>query len=88
VKLADVRMSEWQIPLGNMQLDDTWSHYRDNRVDWLLGSRAHLRAYVAAGYIGFLFGGGADGTTSASTDGGVFYAKDRAYYDGGPVRLP
>ena len=29
------------------------------------GSRAHLRAYAAAGYVGFLFGGGAGGTTCA-----------------------
>jgi len=88
VKLAGVRMAAWQIPLGNMQLDDTPGHYRDNRVQWLLGSRAHLRAYVAAGYVGFLFGGGADGMTSASTDGGFFYAKDRAYYQAGALRLP
>ena len=88
VRLAGVRLAAWQIPLGNSSLDDTWDHYRDNRVEWLLGSRAHLRAYVAAGYVGFLFGGGADGTTSAATDGGVFYAKDRAYYRAGPLPLP
>jgi hypothetical protein len=83
-------MVAWQIPLGNMQLDDTWGHYRDNRVQWLLGAgnRAHLKAYVDAGYIGFLFGGGADGTTSASTDGGYFYARSRAYYTQHPLRLP
>jgi hypothetical protein len=70
VKLAGVRMVAWQIPLGNTlmrAMDDTWGHYQDNRVQWLLGAggRAHLRAYVAAGYVGFLFGGGADGTTCA-----------------------
>jgi hypothetical protein len=70
VQLAGIRMAAWQIPLGNtlMQaMDDTWGHYQDNRVQWLLGdgARAHLRAYVNAGYVGFLFGGGADGTTCA-----------------------
>ena len=30
-----------------------------------LGGRSHLAAYVAAGYVGFLFGGGADGATCA-----------------------
>jgi len=70
VKLAGIRMAAWQIPLGNTlmsAMDDTWGHYQDNRVQWLLGdaSRAHLRAYAAAGYVGFLFGGGADGTTCA-----------------------
>jgi hypothetical protein len=90
VKLAGVRLAAWQIPLGNMQLNDTWSHYRDNRVQWLLGvgNRAHLKAYVAAGYVGFLFGGGADGTTSASTDSGYFYARARAYYRQSPLALP
>ena len=70
VKLTGLRMAAWQIPLGNTVMqaeDDTWGHYQDNRVQWLLGAggRAHLRAYVNAGYVGFLFGGGADGTTCA-----------------------
>ena len=70
VRLAGVRMVAWQIPLGNtvMQaMNNTWDHFQDNRVQWLLGpdSRAHLRAYIAAGFIGFLFGRGADGATCA-----------------------
>ena len=70
VKLTGLRMAAWQIPLGNTlmsAMDDTWGHFQDNRVQWLLGDggRAHLRAYVNAGYVGFLFGGGADGTTCA-----------------------
>ena len=70
VRLAGVRMVAWQIPLGNTvmrAMDNTWDHYEDNRVQWLLGpaSRARLRAYVAAGFIGFLFGRGADGATCA-----------------------
>jgi hypothetical protein len=70
VKLAGLRMAAWQIPLGNTlmsAMDNTWGHFQDNRVQWLLGDggRAHLRAYVNAGYVGFLFGGGADGTTCA-----------------------
>ena len=49
-------MVAWQIPLGNTlmsAMNDTWGHYQDNRVQWLLGdqSRAHLRAYAAAGYV-------------------------------------
>jgi hypothetical protein len=66
------RIVKWQIPLGNTlmrAMDDSWGHYRDNRVQWLLGSgagaRKHLRAYRDAGVIAFLFGGGADGTTCA-----------------------
>jgi hypothetical protein len=70
VQLAGVRMVAWQIPLGNTvmrAMDNQWDHFQDNRVQWLLGaqSRAHLRAYVAAGFAGFLFGRGADGATCA-----------------------
>ena len=71
VRLAGIRMAAWQIPLGNTlmrAMDNTTGHYQDNRVQWLLDGargRAHLRAYVKAGYVGFLFGGGAGGTTCA-----------------------
>jgi hypothetical protein len=70
VRLAGVRMIGWQIPLGNTLMraeNNTWNHYQDNRVQWLLGpgSRAHLRAFLAAGFVGFLFGRGADGNTCA-----------------------
>jgi hypothetical protein len=70
VQLAGVRMVAWQIPLGNTAMramNNTWDHFQDNRVQWLLGpeSRAHLRAYAAAGFAGFLFGRGADGATCA-----------------------
>jgi hypothetical protein len=70
VKLAGIRMAAWQIPLGNTLMraeNNTWGHFQDNRVEWLLGAsgRSHLRAYAAAGYAGFLFGGGAGGTTCA-----------------------
>jgi hypothetical protein len=64
-------MAAWQIPLGNTKMramDDTTGHYQDNRVQSLLdgaSGRAHLRAYVKAGYVAFLFGGGAGGTTCA-----------------------
>jgi hypothetical protein len=71
----------WQLPLGNSTLDNTWGHYRDNHVQWWLGdsSGQHLRATGRAGVIGLLFGGGADGTTSAETDGGLFYRLARRY---------
>jgi len=89
VQATRLRMVAWQIPLGNTFLNDTWGHYRDNRVQWLLGAgnRGHLRAYVNAGYVGFMFGGGADGTTSAFTDGGYFFKRVRAYTPT-PLKLP
>jgi hypothetical protein len=67
---ADERMVLWQIPLGNTKMramNDSWGHYQDNRVQWLLGKkgRRHLRSYKRAGVVAFLFGGGAEGTTCA-----------------------
>jgi hypothetical protein len=70
-RAAGQRIVKWQIPLGNTlmrAMDDTWGHFRDNRVQWLLGvsgGRKHLRGYASAGVIALLFGGGADGTTCA-----------------------
>jgi hypothetical protein len=71
----------WQIPLGNTALPDTWGRFRDNRPQWLLGkgSAAHRAAYRRAGVRALLFGGGADGTTSETTDGGWFLRHARAY---------
>jgi hypothetical protein len=70
VARAGVRMVAWQIPLGNTLMraeNNTWDHFQDNRVQWLLGAglRERLRRYVAAGFAGFLFGRGADGNTCA-----------------------
>lgn len=71
----------WQLPLGDTSLNDTWGHYRDNRLQWWLSdpSGAHLRATRNAGVVGLLFGGGAAGTTSAQGDGGLFYRLARRY---------
>jgi hypothetical protein len=69
----------WQVPLGNAMLNNTWGHFRDNRVQWWLGDRQHLTDTRDAGVIGLLYGGGAAGTTSAQTDGGLFYRLARSY---------
>ena len=69
----------WQIPLGNSTLDDTWDHFRDNRVEGWLGSRAALERLRDAGVVALLFGSGADGNTTAQTDGGVFFRLARDY---------
>jgi hypothetical protein len=80
-RLAHVPVVLWQLPLGNTRLNDTWDHFRDNRVQWWLGtgSALHLRATRASGVIGLLFGGGADGTSSPQTDGGLFYRLSARY---------
>jgi hypothetical protein len=71
----------WQLPLGNTTLDDTWGQFRDNRVQWWLGngSAPHLVGTRDSGVIGLLFGGGADGTTSPQTDGGLFSRLSARY---------
>ena len=72
----------WQIPLGNTGLPDAWGRFRDNRPQWLLGkgSAAHRAAYARAGVRALLFGGGADGTTNETTDGGWFLRHAKDYY--------
>ena len=98
---ARQRVAVWQLPLGNTRrsvVNNTWGHYQDNHVQWLLGkgNRDHLRSLARAGGLAVLFGGGADGTTcacdadgnGADDDGGYFRARGRAYYDRGPLRLP
>ncbi len=70
-RAAGLRMVLWQIPLGNTKMramDNTWGHYQDNHVEWWLGdgNAANLTATLNSGVIALLYGGGADGTTSAS----------------------
>jgi hypothetical protein len=83
------RVVLWQLPLGNSTLDNTWGHYRDNRLQWWLADPTgpHLRATRSAGVIGLLFGGGAAGTTSDQTDGGLFFRLARRY-EAHPLALP
>ena len=91
----------WQIPLGNTVspiVNNTPYHYKDNKVQWLLGAggRAHLRSFVRAGGVALLFGGGQAQDTDAGNasgdghpdDGGYFDARARAYYRAGPIPLP
>ena len=77
VNVSRKRVVFWQIPVGNTRMraeNNTWDHYQDNHVEWLLDdpSRANLNAYVQAGAVAFLFGRGADGATcfcDAANDG-------------------
>lgn len=70
VRGTGTRAVVWQLPLGNTvmrAMDDTWGHFRDNRVQTLLddGRRRVLGRLARAGVVGLLFGGGAEGTTCA-----------------------
>jgi hypothetical protein len=67
---SHTRIVMWQIPLGNTKMramNNTWDHYQDNRVEWLLDdpTRGHLADYQKAGVVAFLFGRGVDGATCA-----------------------
>jgi hypothetical protein len=73
--LTQKRIVMWQIPYGNTKMramNNTWNHYQDNRVEWLLDdpTRNNLGQYVQAGVIAFLFGRGADGATCACDGNG------------------
>jgi hypothetical protein len=68
--VAGRRVVMWQIPFGNTRMravDNSWNHYQDNRVEWLLddSTGSHLSEYAQAGVIALLFGRGADGVTCA-----------------------
>ena len=69
----------WQLPLGHRRLPDRWRRFRDNRVDLLLGRRSNLRRARDAGVVALMFGAGADGCTTARTDGGHFFRLARRY---------
>ncbi|MBV9606930.1 MAG: hypothetical protein JO027_17590 [Solirubrobacterales bacterium] len=79
----------WQLPVGDTHENDTWNHFRDNRLQWWLGagSAAHLRATRDAGVIGLLFGAGAAGNTTPQSDGGFFYRLARRY-EAHPLGVP
>jgi hypothetical protein len=88
VVTSGTRMVLWQIPYGNTRMramNNTTHHYQDNRVEWLLDepARTHLTAYVNAGAIGFLWGGGNGEVTDASDAAGDG-TTDPAPIDGNP----
>jgi hypothetical protein len=88
----------WQLPLGNSFQNDTPKHYRDNRVQTLLGpGAAPLRkAYEYAGVIAMLFGKALPDATCAcdddgdgrDDDGGLFKQLANQVLDAGGDVLP
>lgn len=71
------RLMLWQAPVGNMALNDTCDHYRDNRAAYLFN---HARDVFEAGIIGVLFGGGMECMTQVWTDGGFVAAQGQIAY--------
>ncbi len=74
----------WQIPVGNMALDNTPDHWQDTRLDWLF---AHLPTVADAHVAALLFGAGASGQTTPETDGGNLIARTTAYREAGGTPL-
>jgi hypothetical protein len=75
---AGKRLLLWQVPVGNMSLNNTCDNYKDNRAAYLF---QHPRDIYDAGVIAVLFGGGADCTTQVTTDGGFVADQGIIVYD-------
>jgi hypothetical protein len=75
---AHKRLFLWQMPVGNMALDNTCDHYQDNRADYAF---RHPRDLFDAGVIGVLFGGGADCMTQVDSDGGFVAGQGAIAYN-------
>ncbi|MCG3212657.1 MAG: hypothetical protein FOGNACKC_06332 [Anaerolineae bacterium] len=71
------RLILWQVPSGNMSLDNTEQHYQDNRPAYAF---SHVRDLVDAGILAVLFGGGASHSTQPNTDGGFIQAQGGIAY--------
>lgn len=74
---AGKRLVLWQVPAGNMALNNTCYHYQDNRVAYAF---EHIRDLADAGIAAVLFGPGADCMTRASTDGDFIKAEGTMAY--------
>jgi len=74
---SDKRLLLWQMPVGNMSLNNTCDHYQDNRAAYLFN---HPRDLFDVGVIGVLFGGGATCMTQVTTDGGFVAAQGTIAY--------
>jgi hypothetical protein len=74
---AGKRLALWQIPVGNMALDDTCNRYRDNRVAYIA---RHTRDLADAGVVALLFGPGMACMTRASTDEGYLAGHTALIY--------
>ena len=67
----------WQIPAGNMNLDNTYQHYQDNRAAYLFD---HPQDAAHAGIIGVSISGGDISMTQVYTDGGQVASQAAVQY--------
>ncbi len=75
---ANKRLILWQVPVGNMALDNTCEQYQDNKAAYLFH---HPRDLFDAGVFAILFGGGAGCSTQVWTDGGYVAAQGAIAYE-------
>jgi hypothetical protein len=85
-RAAGKRLVLWQVPVGNMSLDNTCERYQDNRVAYAF---SHSRDLYEAGVLAVLFGPGTgrqcdcsstDCMTKPTTDGGFLQAQGQIAY--------
>jgi hypothetical protein len=76
----------WQLPVGNMSLNNTADHWQDNRVDYFF---AHPDEVAKAHGVGMAFGPGTGGQTRLETDGDNLINRVKAYAaSGGQAPCP
>lgn len=67
----------WQLPLGNSYQNNTYQHYKDQRVELLFSHMADVRdAHV----LGLFFGSGEGAQTHVESDGGLLIGKAKQHY--------
>ncbi len=74
----------WQIPLGNSWQDNTYQHYKDNKVELLF---KNINDVAAAHVIGLLFGSGDTPQTYLDNDGGMLINKTTDYWKSGGATI-
>jgi hypothetical protein len=74
---AGKRLFLWQMPVGNMALENVCDRYQDNRAAYAFN---HPRDLFEAGVVGVLFGGGAACMTQVWTDGGFVASQGAIAY--------
>ncbi len=75
---AGKRLILWQVPVGNMSLDNgSCYHYQDNRAAYAF---SHPRDLFDAGVVGVVFGGGQACSTQVWSDGGAVQAQGAVAY--------
>lgn len=69
----------WQVPYGQMALENSCDRYQDNRVAYVFD---HADEFADAGSLGVAFGAGATCMTTPATDDGHFQDRAIQYYQG------